>query len=164
MSDFALAIADRISKDGRIAQILAELGPSSTRTVSTLRDVLADVARTSGPLNAAGLASIVYFFSDKTAEQQQQSTSNNNNNNEVVGLSSALLGSIVSGRGRDSNAWNLETVVTVLSDPTGTIMHSPTNVSWGGADMCDLYIGSVTRDYVVKLRSPVPGLPLVHQQ
>ena len=54
-------------------------------------------------------------------------------------------------------------VLTVLSDPTGELMHSPTNVSWGGPDMCDLYIGSVTRDYVVKVRSPVPGLPLVHQ-
>ena len=55
-------------------------------------------------------------------------------------------------------------VVTVLSDATGQLMHSPTNVSWGGPDMCDLYIGSVTRDYVVKVRSPVPGLPLVHQR
>ena len=55
-------------------------------------------------------------------------------------------------------------VVTMLSDPTGQIMHSPTNVSWGGPDMRDLYIGSVTRDYVVKVRSPVPGLPLVHQR
>lgn len=54
-------------------------------------------------------------------------------------------------------------VLTVLSDPSGELMHSPTNVSWGGPDMCDLYIGSVTRDYVVKVRSPVPGLPLVHQ-
>ncbi len=55
-------------------------------------------------------------------------------------------------------------VVTMLSDPAGQIMHSPTNVSWGGRDMRDLYIGSVTRDYVVKVRSPVPGLPLVHQR
>jgi gluconolactonase len=55
-------------------------------------------------------------------------------------------------------------VVTMLSDPDGKIMHSPTNVSWGGPDLCDLYIGSVTRDYVVKVRSPVPGLPLVHQR
>ena len=55
-------------------------------------------------------------------------------------------------------------VVTVLSDPSGQIMHSPTNVSWGGPDLRDLYIGSVTRDYVVKVRSPVPGLPLLHQR
>ncbi len=55
-------------------------------------------------------------------------------------------------------------MVTVLSDPGGTIMRSPTNVSWGGADMRDLYIGSIASDYVVHVRSPIPGLPLVHQR
>lgn len=55
-------------------------------------------------------------------------------------------------------------VVTVLSDPRGEIMRHPTNVSWGGADMRDLYIGSVVNDYVIKTRSPVPGLPLAHQR
>ena len=55
-------------------------------------------------------------------------------------------------------------VVTVLSDPEGKLMRNPTNVSWGGADLCDLYIGSVTCDYVLKLKSPIPGMPLVHQQ
>ena len=55
-------------------------------------------------------------------------------------------------------------VVTVLSDPEGRVMRSPTNVSWGGADMRDLYIGSIASDYVVHLRSPIPGMPLVHQR
>jgi gluconolactonase len=55
-------------------------------------------------------------------------------------------------------------VVTVLSDPEGRIMRSPTNVSWGGADMRDLYIGSIASDYVVHVRSPIPGMPLVHQR
>ena len=55
-------------------------------------------------------------------------------------------------------------VVTVLSDPEGRIMRSPTNVSWGGTDMRDLYIGSITSDYVVHARSPIPGMPLVHQR
>ena len=55
-------------------------------------------------------------------------------------------------------------VVTVLSDPDGRIMRSPTNVSWGGADLRDLYIGSITTDYVVHVRSPIPGMPLVHQR
>jgi gluconolactonase len=55
-------------------------------------------------------------------------------------------------------------VVTVLSDPEGRIMRSPTNVSWGGADMRDLYIGSIASDYVVHARSPIPGMPLVHQR
>lgn len=55
-------------------------------------------------------------------------------------------------------------VVTMLSDPAGSIMRNPTNVSWGGADLCDLYIGSIATDYVVKVRSPLPGLALVHQR
>lgn len=56
------------------------------------------------------------------------------------------------------------TVVTVLSDPEGRLMRSPTNVSWGGRDMRDLYIGSVVSDYVLHARSPVPGMPLMHQR
>ncbi len=56
------------------------------------------------------------------------------------------------------------TVVTMLSDPDGVLMRSPTNVSWGGPDMRDLYIGSVVSDYVVHVRSPVPGLPLAAQR
>jgi CCR4-NOT transcription complex subunit 1 len=103
-SSFVAGLADRIS-DGGIAQILSELGPSTTRSVATLRDVLADITRTSGPLTEAGIASFVYFFTDKS---NQSSTS-------VVGLSSALLGSIVPGRGLDSTqSWNLDVVAQIL--------------------------------------------------
>jgi len=56
-----------------------------------------------------------------------------------------------------------EKVVTVISDPGGRLMRSPTNVSWGGADLCDLYIGSIATDYVLHARTEVPGVPLVHQ-
>jgi len=55
-------------------------------------------------------------------------------------------------------------VVTMLSDPAGTLMKAPTNVTWGGPDLRDLYIGSVRSDYVLKVRSPIPGMPLVHQR
>ncbi len=55
-------------------------------------------------------------------------------------------------------------VITMLADPEGRTMRSPTNVSWGGKDLRDLYIGSIATDYVVKVRSPIPGLPLVHQR
>ena len=55
-------------------------------------------------------------------------------------------------------------VVTVIHDPTGELMSWPTNVSWGGRDMRDLYIGTIRRDYVLHARSPLPGLPLVHQR
>ena len=43
-------------------------------------------------------------------------------------------------------------------------MRQPTNVTWGGADLRDLYIGSIASDYVVHARSPVAGLPLFHQR
>ncbi len=55
-------------------------------------------------------------------------------------------------------------VETIVYDPTGAIMDWPTNVSWGGPDLCDLYIGSIRKDYVLRARSPVPGLPLIHQR
>lgn len=55
-------------------------------------------------------------------------------------------------------------VVTLLHDPTGELMDWPTNVSWGGADMRDLYIGSIRKNYVLHARSPVSGMPLAHQR
>lgn len=53
--------------------------------------------------------------------------------------------------------------VTVIHDPTGEVVNHPTNVTWGGPDLKDLYIGSIRADYVLKTRSPTPGQPLVHQ-
>lgn len=55
-------------------------------------------------------------------------------------------------------------VEEIAHDPTGETLLVPTNVSWGGADMQDLYVGSIATDYVLKMRSPVPGMPLVHQR
>ena len=55
-------------------------------------------------------------------------------------------------------------VVTMIEDLDGEIMQAPTNVSWGGDDMCDLYIGSIRSDYVVHARSPIPGERLIHQR
>ncbi|MFC3068676.1 SMP-30/gluconolactonase/LRE family protein [Phenylobacterium soli] len=54
-------------------------------------------------------------------------------------------------------------VVTVFHDPTGAVINHPTNVTWGGPDLRDLYVGSIRADYVLKGRSPVAGQPLVHQ-
>jgi gluconolactonase len=55
-------------------------------------------------------------------------------------------------------------VVTVIHDPSGETVNHPTNVTWGGADLKDLYIGSIRADYVLKARAPVAGEPLVHQR
>jgi len=41
--------------------------------------------------------------------------------------------------------------------------HWPTNISFDGPDLRDLYIGSVRKDYVLHARSPIPGAPLVHK-
>jgi len=55
-------------------------------------------------------------------------------------------------------------VETIVHDPTGETMSWPTNVTWGGPDLRDLYIGTIRRDYILHARSPIPGLPLVHQR
>jgi len=55
-------------------------------------------------------------------------------------------------------------VVTLIHDPTGETVNHPTNVTWGGADLKDLYIGSIRAGYVLKTRSPVAGEPLLHQR
>ncbi len=53
--------------------------------------------------------------------------------------------------------------LTVIHDPSGEVVNHPTNVTWGGPDLRDLYIGSIRAGYILKGRSPVAGLALVHQ-
>jgi gluconolactonase len=55
-------------------------------------------------------------------------------------------------------------VETVFHDPTGEVINHPTNITWGGADLMDLYVGSIRADYVLKTRSPIPGMPMLHQR
>lgn len=55
-------------------------------------------------------------------------------------------------------------VETVIHDPAGEHMNHPTNVTWGGPDLKDLYIGSIRADWIAKGRSPVAGQPHVHQR
>lgn len=54
-------------------------------------------------------------------------------------------------------------VITVIDDPSGDVLNHPTNITWGGDDLRDLYIGSIRAGYVLKGRSPVAGQPHVHQ-
>ena len=44
------------------------------------------------------------------------------------------------------------------------LLSGPTSIAWGGQDMCDVYIGSILTPYVLKGKSSVPGLPMVHQR
>lgn len=53
---------------------------------------------------------------------------------------------------------------TVLDDPEAATLKGPTSIAWGGHDMRDIYIGSISTPYVLKGRSSVPGLPLIHQR
>lgn len=55
-------------------------------------------------------------------------------------------------------------VFTIAHDPTGEVLNDPTNVTWGGTDMKDVYFGSIGTDYVIKARSPVAGMKLIHQR
>ena len=55
-------------------------------------------------------------------------------------------------------------VETIAHDLHGALLNGPTNISFGGEDMRDLYIGSLYTDYVIKTRSPIAGMKLVHQR
>ncbi len=49
-------------------------------------------------------------------------------------------------------------VVTVVDDPAGTVLQSPTSVAWGGPDGRDVYFGSLSAAHLVKGRSTVAGM------
>ena len=55
-------------------------------------------------------------------------------------------------------------LVTIIEDPDGSLINSPTSVAWGGSDMQDVYIGSLATPYVLRGRSSVAGLPMIHQR
>ncbi len=55
-------------------------------------------------------------------------------------------------------------VVTLAEGGPGTLIDKPTNLAFGGADMRDVYIGSIAANYVLRGRSSIAGLPLVHQR
>lgn len=91
-----------------INNMLEEVGPSCTRSASTFRDFLREIGRTNGSLDEASLASIIFFFSDKSDTPDTSS----------AGLSSAFLGSILQGRGQEvgNSGWDLRSVAQVLSE------------------------------------------------
>lgn len=55
-------------------------------------------------------------------------------------------------------------MITVIHDPSGENVNHPTNVTWGGPDLKDLYIGSIRANWVAKARSPIAGQPQIHQR
>jgi gluconolactonase len=55
-------------------------------------------------------------------------------------------------------------VATIAEDPPGALLSGPTSVAWGGDDMRDVYIGSLETPFILKGRSSLPGMPMVHQR
>ncbi len=53
---------------------------------------------------------------------------------------------------------------TVAHDPSGQLMQSPTNIAWGGPDLTDLYVGDIQADYILKAKSPVAGMAMLHHE
>jgi gluconolactonase len=56
------------------------------------------------------------------------------------------------------------TVAPIAEDDGSGLILKPTNIAFGGADLRDVYIGSLAADYVLRGRSSIPGQPLVHQR
>jgi gluconolactonase len=54
-------------------------------------------------------------------------------------------------------------LLTIIDDPHEEIVGAPSNITFGGADMRDVYIGCIEAKYVIKTRSPVAGMALAHQ-
>jgi gluconolactonase len=52
----------------------------------------------------------------------------------------------------------------IVDDPSMSLLNQPTNVSFGGPDLRDVYFGTVGADYIVAGRSSVPGLPMAAQR
>eukprot|EP00339_Tiarina_fusa_P012692 CAMPEP_0117063692 /NCGR_PEP_ID=MMETSP0472-20121206/44463_1 /TAXON_ID=693140 ORGANISM="Tiarina fusus, Strain LIS" /NCGR_SAMPLE_ID=MMETSP0472 /ASSEMBLY_ACC=CAM_ASM_000603 /LENGTH=2289 /DNA_ID=CAMNT_0004783497 /DNA_START=52 /DNA_END=6922 /DNA_ORIENTATION=+ len=106
-------VASRVSPSGGsdsaigIANILQDIGPACTRNASVFRETLAEITANASTLNEPAIARIIYFFSDKGRDADGSS---------LIGVSSALLGSLIPGRGNEVSAdgWNLNAVAQVL--------------------------------------------------
>lgn len=51
----------------------------------------------------------------------------------------------------------------VLDDPSGKILPNPSNLCFGGPDLCTAYVGNLEGTTLPSFRTPYPGMPLVHQ-
>jgi sugar lactone lactonase YvrE len=51
----------------------------------------------------------------------------------------------------------------VVEDPSGKVLHFPTNICFGGPDRRTAYIGNLMQSSLPTFRVPHPGMPLVHQ-
>ena len=130
-------MADRVSPtDGPdlyagVFRVLADVGPACTRNANTLRDTLMEVtsalpSSNGSRLDEAGVARMIYFFSDRASRKSEKS-----------GLSSSFLGSLLPGRDNDiseTNGWNLKVVSEVLSIDYASLNWSLVAANWDFAN------------------------------
>jgi CCR4-NOT transcription complex subunit 1 len=100
-----------------ISNLLQDIGPACTRSVSTFRETLAEITvQSKNGVNEAVLARLIHFFSDKGP------TNNNNKSDDLPRVSASLLASLISGNtgGGGGDGWNIETVTEVLQKDYAT--------------------------------------------
>lgn len=133
-------MADRLSPtDGPdpyegVFKVLSDVGSACTRNANTLRDTIREATESlptsnGTKLDEAGVARMMYFFSDRATRASEES--------EKSGLSSSILGSLLSGRGNDNsetNGWNLKVVAEVLSTDYATCDWALVASRWDFAD------------------------------
>lgn len=102
-----LAPSDGSESSIGIANLLQDVGPACTRNANIFRETLAEITSNNSILNEASIARILFFFSDKGRDSDGSA---------LMGVSSALLGSLIPGRGNEVSAdgWNLNAVAEVL--------------------------------------------------
>lgn len=101
-----LAPSDGSESSIGIANLLQDVGPACTRNARVFRETIAEITSNSS-LSEAAIARIIFFFSDKGRDADGSA---------LMGVSSALLGSLIPGRGHETSAdgWNLNAVAEVL--------------------------------------------------
>lgn len=50
----------------------------------------------------------------------------------------------------------------LLADPSGDLLHAPSNLAFGGPELRDLVIANLFGQHLTRLRVDIPGLPLYH--
>lgn len=106
-----------------IANLLQDIGPACTRNANTFRETLAEITSTGSGISEPDIARIIFFFSNKGRDADGAA---------LMGISSALLGSLIPGRGNEVSAdgWNLNAVVEVLENDYAGVDWISVATSW----------------------------------
>lgn len=112
-----------------LSSALAEIGPASTLSVSTLRETVAEIISAipgnnrSASLDETGIARLIYFFSDKQKQNGAASPEDN------------IIGSLLSNEaGGDGKSYNLGVVSQFLSQDYGSADWNKVARNWDFPD------------------------------